>query len=255
MYRVFRDFQNQTKQDVKQQQFTTGDSALVPLTEAMSFRERLALLISYRRPYSNTEQDMLSFLAQILSSAIMDMRLHFNTQDVMIKSQEAFFGKIFQFQFEVPDLTVENAHYNHCFSLLERRIKTILETADHNSRNHLEAEVLQNFQEGETMQFCEFLDRHTLFYIRIETQKGPVYVPGITLCSIEHDDWVLRPQCKVGEITPGTTAFLMRRVCNETIYRGTPHFRIVGLCFVAEYKSENELEDPTSKCPTGFIIV
>lgn len=272
LYRVFRDFQKQAKQDVKQQKVTIGDSALVPLTRATNFRESLAMLFLHCRQYRNIEQDMLfdtlapknmvkcnllSFLAQILSSAIMDMRLHFNTQDVMVKSEQAFFGKLIQPAFRTPDLAAGHADYSNCFSSLKQRIKGVLETADHNSRKHLQSEILQNFQDGENMQFCEFLNHHNLFYIRIETQKGPVYVPGITLCSIENGDWVLRPQCKADEITPRTTAFLMRPMCNEAIYyrSTTPHFRIVGLCFVAEYKSENELEESTFKCPTGFVIV
>lgn len=255
LYRVFRDFRRQAKQDVEQQQVPIGNSELVPLTEAMSFRESLALLLSYRQPFSSIEHDMLSFLAQILSSAIMDMRLHFNTQDVMLESQQAFFGELIQFQFSTPDLTAEHADYSYCFSVLTRRIKEGLETAHRNSQNCQESQILQNFQEGENMRFCESLDHHNLFYICIETQKGPVNVPGITLCSIENDDWVLRPQCKAGEITPMTTAFLMRRMYNEAIYCGTPHFRIVGLCFVADYKSEYKLWDPTSRCPTGFVIV
>lgn len=69
-------------------------------------------------------------------------------------------------------------------------------------------------------------------------------MPGITSCSIEEGDVVLKPKSQPGEITPAATAFLLRPVDRKPRFREKNDFRyrFVGLCFVPEGRDVDEHE-------------
>ncbi|KAF2250166.1 HET-domain-containing protein [Trematosphaeria pertusa] len=257
---VFQDFRRPDKQgDPEQQSHMSNGTSYGSQTASPTTCKDIAMMFSHCRKSVEVEEGSASqrLLAQILSAAIMDMRLCFDTRDAMLEFVKKFFLIILP-DVDAPNLTPEHRRYSELLGIFEDAIDEAIQEAHQASENPTEAELQENFQnQWRIKQVAELLKHHSLFYTRIDTQGGPVYIPGVTSCSIQDGDFVMKPRSRPGEITPAATAFLLRPVGNDPIDRNSadPHLSIVGLCFVAEAESFDEVEDSRGRGPNNFVIV
>jgi hypothetical protein len=195
-------------------------------------------------------------LAQILSVAIMDMRLCFNTRNAVVEfmREMEFMGELSGVDvadFDKFNLTPEDRLYGKFLKIIERIIENAIPDSDHTLERWAEAEPPENLQYQTIVRVAELLKHHSLFYTRAMSLGGSrMKIPGITSCLIEDGDYVLKPQSKEGDIKPAVTAFLSRPISKKPL-----QLRIVGLCFIAEFKDLSGIRESIARARKSFTIV
>ncbi|KAH7077297.1 heterokaryon incompatibility protein-domain-containing protein [Paraphoma chrysanthemicola] len=258
-YHVFRDFRSLEQQNNHEQVAETTQTTSSGRRAASNTTYIDILMLSSWCQKSIEVAEGLTPqcpLAHALSAAIMDMRLCFDTRPIAAE----FLGKytpVMVAFLEKHNFTPADKFYEVSFERLEEKISEAIQDGHQALHDRTEADPLESSIKALLMDVAEILRYHSLFYIRKDTRRGPVYVPGITSCSIDEGDFLLKPLSIADEVQPAATAFLMRPVGKEPIYSldDREHFKIVGLCFVPEVKILDELKDSTSRWPDSFFIV